>query len=103
MGLIVGMGGLLLSMFILNDLISDMMSALGKREARWDLAGRLVRAPLLWLFIAGCAITVMSGTQAGALTAEEGRSFFAMSLAWCGAIMVGVRWIRARANGDDEG
>ncbi len=64
---------------------------------------RLLRAPLLWLFLAGCAVTVLSGTRAGALSAEEGRSFFAVSLTWCCVIMVAVRWVRARADRSDDG
>jgi hypothetical protein len=96
MGLIIGLGGLLLSMFMLNDLVSHVTDAHGTRQTWRGNMRRLLRAPLLWLFLVGCAVTVLSGTRAGALTAEEGRSFFAVSLTWCCAIMVAVRWVRAR-------
>jgi hypothetical protein len=102
MGLIVGLGALLLSMFMLNDLVSYMAVAPGKRPEWRGSLRRLAGAPLLWLFLAGCAVTVLSGTRAGALTAEEGRSFFAMSLTSCCAITLAVRWVRGRANRSDE-
>jgi hypothetical protein len=103
MGLMVGLAGLLLSMFMLNDLVSYMLAAPGERKEWRSLASHLVRAPLLWLFLAGCAVTVLSGTRAGALTAEEGESFFAVSLTWCCAILVAVRWVRFRADRSNNG